>query len=159
MGRVISKLYFEYYRDNLDSRYPHPTERTSLNIAGVCSFFYRSPQFQTIQGEYIAMNIVMTLALDPRIHKELQEACLKGTANSAFIKHVQSVHLKIQGGKGEINDIETPYLEHIFGSKFYKNEAEQERHKEHMKQEILNYAKQKNMTDLINEDIFENFNK
>lgn len=159
MGKVISKLYFEYYRDNPHPRYPHPTERTGLNIAGVCSFFYRSPQFQTTQGEYIAMNMVMTLALDPTIHKELHEASLTGTATSEFIQHVPSVHLKIQGDKSEINDIETPHLENIFGSKYYKNEVEQERHKEHMKQEILNYAKQKNLTDLVNEDVFETFNK
>lgn len=159
MGRVISKLYFEYYRDKPHPRYPHPTERTSLNIAGVCSFFYRSPQFQTTQGEYIAMNMVMTLALDSTIHKELHEASLAGTATSEFIQYVQSVHLKIQGEKNEINDIETPHLEHIFGSKYYKNEGEQQLHKEHMKQEILTYAKQKNMTHLVNEDVFEIFNK
>lgn len=159
MGNVFSKLYFEYYKDNSHPRYPHPTQRVSLNIAGVCSFFYRSPQFQAIPGEYITMNMVMTLALDSEIHQELHRAHQTGQANSNFIKHVYSVHRKIQGEKSEINDIEAPHLEHLFGSRFYKSEVEQQLHKEFMKKEILTYAKQKNIADLVNEEIFEDFDK
>lgn len=39
MGRVFSKLYKDFYKDNTSSSYPHPCKRVGLNIAGVASFF------------------------------------------------------------------------------------------------------------------------
>lgn len=157
MAKAISKLYFDFYKGNEDPRYPHPTERTGLNIAGISSFFYRSPQFQTVRGEYIMINLVITMNLDPEIHTDMREASILGEANSKFMEHVLDVHLKIQGDTSQINDIQSPLMQHIFGTQYIKNERIRRMHKEHMKNEVLNFVKEKGLTDLINEEVFDEF--
>ncbi|HDV0685957.1 TPA: hypothetical protein RHI37_003593 [Acinetobacter baumannii] len=157
MSKAISKLYFDFYEGNEDPRYPHPTERVALNIAGISSFFYRSPQFQTESGDYIMANWTLTMNLDSEIHTAMREARILGEANANFIKHVLDVHLKIQGDSPQINDIQSPQMHHIFGTRYIKNEQIRRLHKEHMKNEILNFAKEKGLTHLINEEAFEQF--
>ncbi|HAV6046970.1 TPA: hypothetical protein JI284_19225 [Acinetobacter baumannii] len=155
MAKAISKAYFDFYKGNEDPRYPHPTERVGLHIAGISSFFYRSPQFQTKRGEYVMINLVVTLNLDSSIHQDMSEAKVLDKADSKFLKHVLDVHLKIQGDQQQINDIKSPPLQDIFGTQYINNENIRRMHKEHMKNEVLNFAREKGLTDLINEEVFE----
>ncbi|PWB14211.1 hypothetical protein DCO44_09875 [Acinetobacter sp. AM] len=159
MAKAFNKLYAEYYKENEHPRYPHPTERVGLNIAGVCSFFYRSPQFQTTQGEYVMMNYVMTKNLDSNYFNDMEEANNSGKLESNFMNHVLDVHLKIQGDSMQINDIGTTQLHNIFGTQYIKNEQIRRHHKEHMKNEILHYVNEKGLADLIDEKVFEQFEK
>lgn len=157
MSKAISKAYFDFYKGNENPRYPHPTERVGLNIAGISSFFYRSPQFQTVRGEYIMFNLVLTTNLSTEIHTDMREASILGEANSKFMEHVLDVHLKIQGEKPQINDIQSPLMHHIFGTQYIKNESIRRLNKQHMKNEILNFVREKGLTDLINEEVFDKF--
>lgn len=157
MSKAISKLYFDFYKGNENPRYPHPTERLGLNIAGISSFFFRSPQFQTEQGDYIMSNWILSTNLDSEIQTDIKEASVLGEANSEFLKHVLDVHLKIQGDSPQINDIQSPQMHHIFGTQYINNEQVRRLNKERMKNEILNFAKQKGLTHLINEETFEQF--
>ena len=157
MSKAFSKLYLEYYKGNEHPRYPHPTERVGLNIAGVCSFFYRSPQFQTVRGEYVMWNFVMTKNLDASYFADMQEAKNSGKSEASFMNHVLDVHLQIQGNNNQINDIGPNQLHHIFGTQYIKNEQIRRQHREHMKSEILCYAEENGLMNLINDDVFERF--
>lgn len=157
MGQAFSKLYFDYYKGNEHPRYPHPTERVGLHIAGVSSFFYRSPRFQVVRGEYVLINMLLVKNLAPEIITEMGKAHESNKTESEFISHVLDVHLKIQGEQPQINDIESPQLHHIFGTQYIKNERIRRMHKEHMKNEVLNFVKEKGLTDLINEEVFDEF--
>lgn len=89
------------------------------------------------------INLVVTLNLDSSIHQDMREAKVLNKADSKFLKHVLDVHLKIQGDQQQINDIKSPPLQDIFGTQYINNENIRRMHKEHMKNEVLNFAREK----------------
>ncbi|HAV3158472.1 hypothetical protein [Acinetobacter baumannii] len=155
MGKALSKLYFEFYKENNSKGYPPPAQRVALNITGITSFFYRSPQYQDIRGDYTAINIKLTVSLDSSILTDLSETCPKDKSVDDFMKKIHELHLKIQGSDEEINDIKSPRFKHIFGTKYiHATQKQKEVQKVLLKQEMLSYAKIKGITDLIDETFF-----
>lgn len=156
MGKALSKLYFEFYRENSSKGYPPPAQRVALNITGITSFFYRSPKYQGIRGDYLAINIKLSESLDSSILSDISETCSNNKSVNEFMQKVLELHLKIQGNEEQINDIGSPDLKHIFGTKYIEGSKEmKELHREHLKEEMFHYAKIKGITHLIDESIFQ----
>lgn len=152
MGRVFTKLYYDFYIDGDTRTYPEPFKRVGMNIAGVASFFYRSPQFLQARGEYVGMHMVMIGALDKKIieinHK------ISSLKELNFIDDVVSVHRQIQGNRLRITDIKSPVFEPIFGTNYHKNDRYRLIQKKEMKDEIMEYAEKNNLLDLLSRDLF-----
>lgn len=146
MGRVFSKLYKDFYQENMSSSYPHPCKRVGLNIAGVASFFYRMPQYQKQQGEYLWIHFYALNALDEDIRLAMGAYEEKKIERNNLLE----VHRSIQGDKLQITAIDNIRAEPIFGTYYYKTDAEYLKHKEKMKEEILSYAKNSGLSELIN---------
>lgn len=153
MGKVFSKLYYDFYLEGDSKAYPDAFKRVGMNIAGVASFFYRSPHFLQARGEYVGMHLLMILALDKGIIDSNYDES-KPPEKFDFIHDVVSVHRKIQGDNTRITDIESPMFEPIFGTNYHKNDTDRLIQKYEMRDEILDYAKKKDLLHLINEDIF-----
>jgi len=151
MGRVFTKLYYDFYKDGDTTKYLEPFERVGMNIAGVASFFYRSPQFLQVRGEYVGMHLKMITSLDNEIVEAYQnKSSLKGFQ---IIDEVVAVHRKIQGNRPKITEIRSPIFEPIFGTNYHKNDKYRLIQKKDMKDEIMEYAKNNNL-DFIKDDIF-----
>lgn len=155
MARVFSKLYHDVYLNNdIPEYYPSAFKRVGLNIAGVASFFYRSPQFQKRKGEYVGMHLIMVKNLEEGIIKSIYDEKAENFESNEWIDNVVNIHRIIQGDDFQINDIESPAFEPVFGTSYYKDNFMRDFQKESMKNEILSYAKNKGLSDLINEDMF-----
>ncbi len=156
MGKALSKLYFEFYKQNSSTSYPPPAQRVALNITGITSFFYRSPKYQGIRGDYTAINIKLSLSLDSSILTDISETSPNDKSVDDFMKKIHELHLKIQGSDEQINDIKSPRFKHIFGTKYiHATQKQKEVQKVLLKQEMLSYAKIKGITDLIDETFFQ----
>lgn len=156
MSKALSKLYFEFYQENISKDYPSPALRIGLNITGITSFFYRSRQYQKVKGDYLQINMDISLNLDPLILTDMTETSSNDKSVDEFMQKTLELHIKIQGDEGQINDIRSPDLKHIFGTKYVEGSKEmKDLHREHLKEEMFHYAKIKGITHLIDESIFQ----
>lgn len=63
--------------------------------------------------------------------------------------HLLEVHRSIQGNKLQITAIDNIRAEPIFGTYYYKTDAEYLKQKEEMKEEILSYVQKSGLSELI----------
>lgn len=151
MGRVFSILYNDFYKDNNSSLYPHPCNRVTMNINGICSYLYRSPQNLHNPGFYVIANYYITVSLNEDVQKDM--ITHKNVTHDK--NHFLEVHRKIQGDNLQITEINNIKAQSIFGTAYHKTDEEHLKQKKEMKNEILDFIKNSDFKEVINPEVLD----